>query len=435
MAQEGLGLPRRTRDSSTRPATRTASFRRVHRAAGTVRRGGDEGRLIPTLRDAADAGTIPNPRPLGFRVFRRGWELGNALATSVTGAACRPPPGTSGPHAPARAPSGGSGEPDRPRPPAVHRVPAREPRSVDCSRLWCPLPLLRRRRGERKSTSPSIARSPRPGHFAAPWPSAPPPAPPSGQSRSRARTTCRTVRPMFRRPLRAVRAPGDRARGGQSQGADVQTRFLDRVAGSSRLSAQPTHAPRAATGSYAPHSRGRQRHPVPARYVSGAEEALTIVPLIHLAGLARGTKFRSSRSTCRTVATRRASTTSRSPFRAPRSGRPDHRQGANPHTRARLNWDSSSRSSKNSAVRIITTRLSGVIGGSLAGTWLAPGAAKPDALVADKAIVSWNAASVLDAIVNDHIKSQAPGKCMNNWQASEFDESRRDYFTRFTTRS
>ena len=31
-------------------------------------------------------------------------------------------------------------------------------------------------------------------------------------------------------------------------------------------------------------------------------------------------------------------------------------------------------------------------------------------------------------MVNDLIKSQAPGKCMNNWEASESDSSRRDYF-------
>ena len=46
----------------------------------------------------------------------------------------------------------------------------------------------------------------------------------------------------------------------------------------------------------------------------------------------------------------------------------------------------------------------------------------------DNGIVSWNAASVWDPMVNDHIKSQAPGKCMNNWEASESDDSRRNYF-------
>ena len=77
----------------------------------------------------------------------------------------------------------------------------------------------------------------------------------------------------------------------------------------------------------------------------------------------------------------------------------------------------------------ITDRFSGVIGGSLGGNLgLRLGRRSPMPAWLDKGIVSWNAASVWDAMVNDHIKSQAPGKCMNNWQASEFDDSRRDYF-------
>ncbi len=77
----------------------------------------------------------------------------------------------------------------------------------------------------------------------------------------------------------------------------------------------------------------------------------------------------------------------------------------------------------------ITGRFSGVIGGSLGGNLgLRLGRRSPMPGWLDKGIVSWNAASVWDPMVNDHIKSQAPGKCMNSWQASEFDDSRRDYF-------
>jgi hypothetical protein len=43
-------------------------------------------------------------------------------------------------------------------------------------------------------------------------------------------------------------------------------------------------------------------------------------------------------------------------------------------------------------------------------------------------IVSWNAASVWDAMVQDLFKSQAPGRCKNSWEDSELDDSRRNYF-------
>ncbi len=46
----------------------------------------------------------------------------------------------------------------------------------------------------------------------------------------------------------------------------------------------------------------------------------------------------------------------------------------------------------------------------------------------DTGIVSWNAASVWDPMVNDLLKSQAPGQALAKCDAAELDESRRDYF-------
>ena len=46
----------------------------------------------------------------------------------------------------------------------------------------------------------------------------------------------------------------------------------------------------------------------------------------------------------------------------------------------------------------------------------------------DAGIVSWNAASVWDPMIQDLLKSQGPGRCQNNWNATETDGSRVDYF-------
>jgi hypothetical protein len=46
----------------------------------------------------------------------------------------------------------------------------------------------------------------------------------------------------------------------------------------------------------------------------------------------------------------------------------------------------------------------------------------------DTGIVSWNAASVWQPMIQDLLKSQAPGQCQNNWNATETPDSRVDYF-------
>lgn len=166
-------------------------------------------------------------------------------------------------------------------------------------------------------------------------------------------------------------------------------------------------------------------------HVSGAEEALTIIPFIHLAGLARGTKFS-------IIAVDLPNCGYSESF--------DHEQVA---AGSKTQWPSGpiDREPIRTPVldfiedfvvafvdaldRItpIKDRFSGAFGGSLGGNLgLRLGRRTPMPSWLDKAIVSWNAASVWDPMVNDHIKSQAPGKCQLGWEASEFDDSRRDYF-------
>jgi len=166
-------------------------------------------------------------------------------------------------------------------------------------------------------------------------------------------------------------------------------------------------------------------------HVSGAEEALTIIPHIHMAGLAQGVKF------------------SVISVDLPNSGYSesfDHEQIA---TSSATLWPSGPIDREPIRTPVldfiedfviafvdaldhitpIKDLLSGVFGGSLGGNLgLRLGRRDPMPAWLDTAIVSWNAASVWDAMVNDHIKSQAPGKCMNNWEASEVEESRRNYF-------
>ena len=166
-------------------------------------------------------------------------------------------------------------------------------------------------------------------------------------------------------------------------------------------------------------------------HVSGAEEALTIIPLLHLAGLARGTKF------------------SIISVDLPNCGYSESFDHEDVATSSATQWPSGPIDREPIRTPVldfiedfvvafvdaldevipITGRFSGVIGGSLGGNLgLRLGRRSPMPAWLDKGIVSWNAASVWDPMVNDHIKSQAPGKCMNSWQASEFDDSRRDYF-------
>jgi pimeloyl-ACP methyl ester carboxylesterase len=166
-------------------------------------------------------------------------------------------------------------------------------------------------------------------------------------------------------------------------------------------------------------------------HVSGAEEALTIIPHIHMAGLARGTKF------------------SIIAVDLPNSGYSESFDHEKIATSSATRWPSGQYETEPIRTPVldfiedfviafvdaldqitpIKDRFSGVFGGSLGGNLgLRLGRRSPMPAWLDTAIVSWNAASVWDAMVNDNIKSQAPGRCMNNWNASEVEESRRDYF-------
>jgi pimeloyl-ACP methyl ester carboxylesterase len=166
-------------------------------------------------------------------------------------------------------------------------------------------------------------------------------------------------------------------------------------------------------------------------HVSGAEEALTIIPHIHMAGLAQGVKF------------------SVISVDLPNSGYSESFDHEKIATSSATMWPSGPIDREPIRTPVldfiedfviafvdaldhitpIKDRFSGVFGGSLGGNLgLRLGRRGPMPAWLDKAIVSWNAASVWDPMVNDHIKSQAPGKCMNNWEASEFEDSRRDYF-------
>jgi pimeloyl-ACP methyl ester carboxylesterase len=80
-------------------------------------------------------------------------------------------------------------------------------------------------------------------------------------------------------------------------------------------------------------------------------------------------------------------------------------------------------------ITAFTDRLRAVIGGSLGGNLgLRLGRRSPMPPWLDKAIVSWSPASVWAPMVNDHLKSIAPGRAQKNWEASEFEDSRRNYF-------
>ena len=180
---------------------------------------GNEGRLIPTLRDAA---RTRDPYEILARSAAAFFSAQNPTAGSYAaarrGARQRPrrsrgdgpqgvlPPRASAPHALRRAPVAGAGSTSTSAPRRTPRLSC-SPRSGDCSRPGCPLPLRLHRRPA-PSTPPWIARSPRPGRSEAPWPNAPRPVPLWGGLRCRVRTTCRTGRPMCRRhPSSSTRSP------------------------------------------------------------------------------------------------------------------------------------------------------------------------------------------------------------------------------------
>lgn len=167
-------------------------------------------------------------------------------------------------------------------------------------------------------------------------------------------------------------------------------------------------------------------------HVSGAEEALTIIPHIHMAGLAQGVNFSiisvdlpnsgySESFDHEKIATSRATTW---PSGATTDGEPIRTPVLDFIEDFVIAFVDAL-----DQMTPIKDRFSGVFGGSLGGNLgLRLGRRGPMPAWLDKAIVSWNAASVWDPMVRDHIKSQAPGKCMNNWEASELDDSRSDYF-------
>lgn len=166
---------------------------------------------------------------------------------------------------------------------------------------------------------------------------------------------------------------------------------------------------------------------------SGADEVLPIIPHIHMAGLKLGKKF------------------SIISFDLPNNGYSESFNHNKVATSGATSWPAGPTDSGPILTPVldfiedfivafvdaldpititpIKNRISGVIGGSLGGNMgLRLGRRNPLPAWLDAGIVSWNAASVWDPMVNDLIKSQAPGKCQDNWNATETPSSRKDYF-------
>ena len=124
---------------------------------------------------------------------------------------------------------------------------------------------------------------------------------------------------------------------------------------------------------------------------------------------------------------RRASTTRRWPSRAPPRVVWTHRQGADPHTRAGLvetSWSRSSTLSTRSQLTAIDSPESSAAA-SAGNLGLRLGRRMPDARLASTGDRLVNAAWSGNA--TSTTPSPGAGKCMNNWEASEFDDSRRNY--------
>ena len=167
-------------------------------------------------------------------------------------------------------------------------------------------------------------------------------------------------------------------------------------------------------------------------HVSGAEEALALVPYIHHAGQAAGKRFSvisvdlpnsgySEAFHHEKIATSDATIWPSDPFF-------DHDPIGTPVLDFIEDFVVAFVDALDD-VTPIKDQFSGVIGGSLGGNLglrLGRRSPMPDWL--DTGIVSWNAASVWDPMVNDNIKSIAPSRCQANWEASESEESRFDYF-------
>ena len=165
---------------------------------------------------------------------------------------------------------------------------------------------------------------------------------------------------------------------------------------------------------------------------SGAEEVLTIIPHIHMAGLKLGKKF--------TIIS----------FDLPNNGYSESFKHTKVASSAATSWPAGLADSGipvlNPVIDFIEDfivafvdaldlktpikdRFSGVIGGSLGGNMgLRLGRRSPMPAWLNAGIVSWNAASVWQPMIHDLIKSQAPGKCQIKWDATETANSRKDYF-------
>ncbi len=166
-------------------------------------------------------------------------------------------------------------------------------------------------------------------------------------------------------------------------------------------------------------------------HVSGAEEALAIIPLLHRAGLARGKSLSiisvdlpncgySETFSHTRVAASSATSYPSGPF--------DNEPIRTPVLDFIEDFVVAFVNALD-AVTPIRDRFLGVFGGSLGGNLglrLGRRSVMPVWLTAG--IVSWNAASVWDPMVNDHLKSIAPGQCVANWEAPEFTDSRKNYF-------
>jgi pimeloyl-ACP methyl ester carboxylesterase len=164
---------------------------------------------------------------------------------------------------------------------------------------------------------------------------------------------------------------------------------------------------------------------------SGAEEALTIIPHIHMAGLKLGKKFSiisfdlpnngySESFNHEKVATSSATTWP--------AGLLDHGPVATPVLDFIEDFIVAFVDTLDQ-ITPIKNRFSGVIGGSLGGNMgLRLGRRNPMPAWLSTSIVSWNAASVWDPMIQDLLKSQAPGKCQNSWNATETPDSRVGYF-------
>ena len=217
-----------------------------------------------------------------------------------------------------------------------------------------------------------------------------------------------------------------------ARGVTVQTRFFIASPPGGTIPAANPHPTRTLPSDLQPHvPDGNNVILFLHGHSSGAEEALNIIPHIHMAGLKLGKKFSiisfdlpnngySESFNHEKVATSSATTWP--------AGLLDHGSVATPI----LDFIEDFIVAFVDALDPITpikNRFSGVIGGSLGGNMgLRLGRRSPMPAWLSASIVSWNAASVWDPIIQDLLKSQAPGRCQNNWNATETPDSRVGYF-------